>query len=64
MTDDGTWTNACACGWQVSGTQDEVVDATIEHGRRIHNMAATRADVIAAMTMADAEEDAPESRAG
>jgi predicted small metal-binding protein len=31
----------CACGWEASGPQDEVVAATIEHGRRLHNMVAT-----------------------
>jgi predicted small metal-binding protein len=37
----------CACGWEVSGTEDEVVEATVEHGRRLHNMVATREDVLA-----------------
>ena len=47
MTDDPTYTNQCACGWEVSGALDEVVDATIDHGRRIHNMEATREQVLA-----------------
>ena len=37
----------CACGWELSGPEDDVVPATIEHGRRVHNMVATRADVLA-----------------
>ena len=41
----------CACGWEVVGTEDEVVPATQEHGRRTHNMSATREEVLA---MADA----------
>lgn len=37
----------CACGWETRGTEDELVAATQEHGRRMHNMAASRADVLA-----------------
>lgn len=37
----------CACGWEVVGTEDEVVPATQEHGRRTHNMSATREEVLA-----------------
>ena len=48
MTDQ-QFTNRCACGWEVTGTEDEVVDATIDHGRRIHNMEATREQVLAAL---------------
>jgi predicted small metal-binding protein len=44
------YTNRCACGWEVTGLLDEVVDATIDHGRRIHNMEATRDQVVAAVT--------------
>jgi predicted small metal-binding protein len=43
------FTNRCACGWEFRGTEDEVVDATIDHGRRIHNMEATRGEVLAAL---------------
>ena len=46
---DGQFTNRCACGWEVTGTEDEVVDATMDHGRRIHNMEATREQVLAAL---------------
>ncbi len=49
MDDAPTFTNRCACGWEVQGTEDEVVDATIDHGRRIHNMEATREQVLAAL---------------
>ena len=38
-------TNRCVCGWQVSGTQDEVVLATQDHGRRLHNMLPTRDEI-------------------
>ncbi len=43
------FTNRCACGWEVAGPEDEVVDATIDHGRRFHNMEATREQVLAAL---------------
>ena len=46
MDDTRTFTNRCACGWEISGPEDVVVDATIDHGRRIHNMEATREQVI------------------
>ena len=49
MTDEPAYTNRCACGWEVTGSADEVVDATIDHGRRIHNMEATRDQVLAAL---------------
>jgi predicted small metal-binding protein len=47
------FTNSCACGWTVEGGADEVVDATIDHGRRIHNMEATREQVLAALEAAN-----------
>ena len=43
------FTNRCACGWEFRGSRDDVVDATIEHGRRIHTMEATRDEVLAAL---------------
>ena len=51
---DETYTNRCACGWEISGGLEDVVDATIEHGRRIHNMEATREEVMAAVLGVDA----------
>ena len=48
MTTSAEFTNRCACGWEVTGPEDEVVDATIDHGRRIHNMEATREQVLEA----------------
>ncbi|HYX10791.1 MAG TPA: DUF1059 domain-containing protein [Candidatus Acidoferrum sp.] len=36
----------CACGWEMTGGEDEVVAATIDHGRRVHNMTATREQVL------------------
>ena len=47
MTEDATYTNRCACGWETTGALDDVVDATIDHGLRIHNMEATREQVLA-----------------
>lgn len=58
MTETTEYTNRCACGWEVSGPLDDVVDATIDHGRRIHNMEATRDQVVAALMGGDAQ-DAP-----
>ena len=47
----------CACGWEVSGTEGEVVAATIEHGGRVHNMEATAEQVL---ERAEVVEDAAE----
>ena len=58
MDDPPPFTNRCACGWEVSGTEDDVVDATIDHGRRVHNMEATRDQVHAALHEAATTTDA------
>ena len=60
MTEATEYTNRCACGWEVTGPLDDVVDATIDHGRHIHNMEATREEVIAAVTGTPASDDATE----
>ena len=54
MIDERHYTNRCACGWEITGTEDQVVDATIDHGRRIHNMEATREQVLAALHQGEA----------
>jgi len=43
----------CACGWEVSGTVDEVVAATQEHAEKLHNMRASREDVLARLESAE-----------
>jgi predicted small metal-binding protein/GNAT superfamily N-acetyltransferase len=43
----------CACGWEIVGTEDEVVAAVLEHGERIHNMRGTREAVLANARPAD-----------
>jgi predicted small metal-binding protein len=48
----------CACGWERSGSEDVVVEATVEHGRRLHNMIATREQVLA-MAIPAVESDEP-----
>ena len=58
MTDTAEYTNRCECGWEVTGPLDEVVDATIEHGRRIHNMEASRAQVLAVLGAGQPDEPA------
>jgi predicted small metal-binding protein len=47
----------CACGWEASGPQDEVVEATIEHGRRLHNMEATTDQVLSQAEDAEAGDE-------
>jgi hypothetical protein len=58
MTDTTEYTNRCACGWEVTGPLDDVVDATIDHGKRIHNMEATRDQVVAVLMAGDAPDEA------
>jgi predicted small metal-binding protein len=43
----------CVCGWEITGPEDEVVDAVRDHGKRVHNMEATREDVLAQATRVD-----------
>jgi predicted small metal-binding protein len=54
MNDEPQFTNQCGCGWEVTGSEDEVVDSTIDHGLRIHNMEATREQVVASLRQRDA----------
>ena len=56
MTAIDEFTNRCACGWEVRGPEDVVVDATIEHGRRMHNMDASRDEVLAALHASDVDQ--------
>lgn len=37
----------CSCGWETVGDEDTVVEAAQDHGRRLHNMTATREQVLA-----------------
>lgn len=45
--DDDTITVRCACGWEKTGAEDAIVEAAVEHGRRMHNMIPTREEVLA-----------------
>ena len=45
--DEEPITIRCACGWETTGTEPDVVVATVEHGRRLHNMTPTRDEVLA-----------------
>jgi predicted small metal-binding protein len=56
MTDE-TLTVRCACGWEASGTEADIVSLTIEHGRRLHNMVATPEQVLSMAIRPEA--DAP-----
>ena len=47
----------CACGWEVTGPEDIVVEATAEHGVRMHNMTTTRDDVLAMAVTAEDPRD-------
>ncbi len=44
----------CACGWEVVGSEAEVVPAVLDHGERVHNMRGTREAVLANAERVDA----------
>jgi predicted small metal-binding protein len=41
-----SWKLTCACGWQSTGSEDEVVAAARDHGRELHNMELTREEAL------------------
>jgi uncharacterized protein len=45
----------CVCGWETTGAEDEVVEATLDHGLRVHNMGGTREDVLARAERVEAD---------
>ena len=51
--DDAIISVRCVCGWETSGPEDRVVEATAEHGRRMHNMIPTRDEVLAMVIRSD-----------
>jgi predicted small metal-binding protein len=42
----------CACGWEVTGTEEEVITATQEHAEKLHNMHASREEVLSRIEVA------------
>jgi predicted small metal-binding protein len=61
---DTSITVRCACGWETSGPEDVVIEATVEHGRRLHNMVATREQVLAMAIPAVASDETSDARVG
>ena len=41
------WKLTCACGWEATGSEDEIVASAQDHGRTLHNMDLTRAEALA-----------------
>ncbi len=37
----------CVCGWQTTGAEEVVIEATREHGQLVHNMTASRDQILA-----------------
>jgi len=50
-----TITVRCACGWEKTGAEDDVIVGTTEHGGRLHNMTPTRDEVLS-MTVSSADD--------
>ena len=57
--DDNTITVRCVCGWESSGSEEDVVEATRDHGRRVHNMTATREEILAMAVAPSDRQDTP-----
>lgn len=45
----------CDCGWSCRGTEDEVVVACTAHGREVHGMELSRAQVLAVSKPVEAD---------
>ena len=54
---------SCVCGWETVGPADEVIAATLDHGRRVHNMEGTPDEVRARAEIIASEEPAGERAA-
>ena len=52
----------CACGWEIRGNEQVVTEATQEHGRRVHNMVASREEVLAMAVDTDLESSEADER--
>jgi predicted small metal-binding protein len=57
MMNEETLHLRCACGWETRGAEAEVVAAAQEHGQRVHNMVASREQVLAMAVREPAEAD-------
>lgn len=43
----------CACGWETTGSEEELIRATEDHGRRVHNMVPTPDEILAMIVRTD-----------
>jgi hypothetical protein len=57
--DDEPITVRCVCGWETSGPEQVVIEATVDHGRRMHNMTPTRDEVLAMAVLAAGRDEDP-----
>jgi predicted small metal-binding protein len=37
----------CMCGWRTRGSEDEIIDQVVAHGRDAHGVETTREEVLA-----------------
>ena len=52
----------CACGWEATGSEDELIASATQHGARVHNMVPTREDVLAMVIRPDPPASGPAER--
>jgi len=57
--DDDSISVRCVCGWETRGPEQVVIEATVEHGRRMHNMTPTRDEVLAMAVPAAGRHEEP-----
>jgi predicted small metal-binding protein len=50
----------CVCGWEASGSEDDLIVAATDHGEQVHNMRPTRDEVLA-MVVTDSATPDPDS---
>jgi predicted small metal-binding protein len=50
----------CLCGWRCRGTDDEVVEQVIAHGREAHGVESRREEILAIAVEVPDDGDAPE----
>ena len=62
--DNAIITVRCVCGWETSGPETDVVTATAEHDRRLHNMTPTREETLAMAVEPTRGQEMPVKRPG
>lgn len=49
----------CMCGWRTRGSEDEIIEQVVAHGRDAHGVETTREEVLAIAVDVPAPTDVP-----